>query len=463
MYQSINIANNAYVLTFEDDFDQNRDRYWQGFNHGQTWATSFSPHQEDTRWIQSNNVQHYFVDPDDPHLTSPFTISDGAIEIRARDLSEAEEIYAADQPYSAGLLTTEMTFAATSGYIEIRADIPDEQGLWSSFWLLPADGDWSAEIDIAEILGDNTDAVLTNLWDDGAPSEVILHKEVGDGFHTFGLLWTPEMIQWSIDGTVYRTTANTVFEPMYLSMGLAIGGWNGGPDETTDFSDPLKIDYVRVYELEADPDRNDAIEQAGVFEPIEMFDGTSANDILTGSHWGDRLNGGAGSDVIYGRDGDDDLHGDAGDDVLYGHSGQDRLVGGAGRDRLFGGQGSDVLEGGSETDHLWPDDTLLDYGACLHLEGLSFQVSHRHELDTAVDTFLFLAGDGTDYIHEFDPFYDLIDLSSFDTTWTEVEAAISDFGWATHISTQQLGGQQDDMIFLVDLDAYELTEDSFIL
>lgn len=48
-----------YVLTFHDEFDSSSMRFWKGFGQGGVWATSFSPHMDDSRYlaeIASSNI-----------------------------------------------------------------------------------------------------------------------------------------------------------------------------------------------------------------------------------------------------------------------------------------------------------------------------------------------------------------------------------------------------------------------
>ena len=441
MSQTITIDGDDYVLTFEDEFNGSTGSYWNGFGQGGIWSTSFSPHQDDTRWISANNEQQYYTDPDMQGLPNPFSVSGGIMTINAAELTATEQSLADGQQYNSGLLTTEMTFAASAGFIEIRADMPDEQGLWSALWLLPEDGDWSSEIDIAEVLGSNTDAVHTNVWTNGTPDEEIIATEVGTGFHTYGLLWTDTTIEWTIDGVTVRTETNTITEDMYLAIGLAVGGWGGGPDGTTDFSDGLAIDYVRVYELETDPDRNDAIPLGGTFSPDNLHDGTSGNDTLNGSRWSDHMTGYDGNDILYGKKGNDLLEGGAGVDELYGHKDDDILIGGLGDDKLVGGVGEDILKGGAGLDNLW---------------------GGKFSGDSDTDTFVFEIGGGKDYVHDFTIDEDLIDLSDFNTDWATVSGIINPLGWATKLDFASIGGDAGDMVFFFGLDGTTLDEQDFI-
>ena len=79
-------------------------------------------------------------------------------------------------------------------------------------------------------------------------------------------------------------------------------------------------------------------------------DGTAASETMTGSRFADDLDG---------RGGNDTLNGLAGDDRLYGGAGNDRLDGGSGTDHLWGGTGADhfVFKAGNGTD--WVEDFQL--------------------------------------------------------------------------------------------------------
>ena len=52
--------------------------------------------------------------------------------------------------YLSGMLSSYGKFSFTYGYAQIVAKLPVGQGLWSSFWTLPANGTWPPEIDVLE-------------------------------------------------------------------------------------------------------------------------------------------------------------------------------------------------------------------------------------------------------------------------------------------------------------------------
>lgn len=81
----------------------------------------------------------------------------------------------------------------------------------------------------------------------------------------------------------------------------------------------------------------------------DTITGQEGNDIINGAAGGDLLSGGAGNDTLYGEDGEDWVLGggyEAFVDVIH-NTGDDMLYGGAGNDLMFGGDGTDILDGGT--------------------------------------------------------------------------------------------------------------------
>lgn len=437
---SIVLDGESYHLTFNDDF--NSLSAWQGHGSSGIWSSSFSPHLDDTRYLAPNGEGQYYADPDMATLPQVYDITNGVLSINAHELTAAQQAEADGQHYVSGLITTEMTFAASSGYMEISADVPDEQGFLSAFWLLPNDDDWSSEIDVFEILGHDADTLHTNVWQNGVGDEESFSiAGLADGFHTYGLHWTEDSVTWLVDGTTVRTEQITLTDDMFLALSLAVDTtWTGAPDATTDFSDPLRVDYVRVYELSSDPDSNPAITPGG-FVPQNGYGGTAANDDLYGTRWADTLTGAAGDDIVYGRKGHDQLSGGTGADEVLGQKGNDLIVGNDGDDKLVGGAGEDILEGGAGTDHLW---------------GGRYNGS-----ETAEDRFVFSAGSGKDFVHDFDAGEDVIDLTAMNTDWATISPLLQDQGWATYLNFGSLTGSYSDMVFLIGTDAANLSAADF--
>lgn len=184
----------------------------------------------------------------------------------------------------------------------------------------------------------------------------------------------------------------------------------------------------------------------------DEINGGSGDDILFGDQGNDNINGGtgndwaaggAGVDNLQGNDGNDVLIGNDGTDYLNGGNGNDRLVGGQGTDKLVGGAGADEINGGAGNDHLW---------------------GGNWSADGAADTFVFTAGTGKDYVHDFEEGTDLVDLSAFDVTYDEVMSVTSTSGGSAVIDLAGLGGGlAGDKIVLKSVDASDLGGSDFIL
>jgi beta-glucanase (GH16 family) len=185
----------------------------------------------------------------------PFAIDHGVLQIRATRTPQELLSYLNNKPYVSGDLTTRRTFEQEYGYFEARLKLPRGKGLLPAFWLLPADESWPPEIDVVESLGDpsmvyatpHTRATGRNSYD----TTSIRIEQNPDGFHRFGVLWTPDELTWFIDGVEVKhyPTPSDMHKPMFLIVNLAVGNpWSGhpGPDFKTS---TLAVDYIRVWSL----------------------------------------------------------------------------------------------------------------------------------------------------------------------------------------------------------------------
>jgi hypothetical protein len=213
-------------------------------------------------------------------------------------------------------------FTQAYGYFEMRAELPKGQGLWPAFWLL---GEQNREIDVLEALGSDT-KVSNNAIHSATVPQLgnASFNPYGDGFHTYGTMWTPQTITFYVDGTpVWQTaTPAEMSTPMKMIVNLAVGGnWPGSPNASTPFPAEMKIDYVRVYNL---PDPNyhapspppppPPVSPPPPPPPPPPVSGSGL--VLTSDHPGAVLAGGAGADTLNASQGADRLTGGAGADVF---------------------------------------------------------------------------------------------------------------------------------------------------
>lgn len=192
--------------------------------------------------------------------------------------------------FTSARLTTRGKAAWRFGRIEVRASLPQGQGLWPAVWMLPehdAYGPWpsSGEIDILEAVnlgvpcascaGGREDRILGTLhfgnpWPKNVQSGTEIHfPDVLEGFHTYAILWDADRIVWQVDGRTYAerkssqwwSSGSTVTgapfdQPFHLILNLAVGGGLAESRglkgvSTKDFPKRFEIEWIRVWQKDS--------------------------------------------------------------------------------------------------------------------------------------------------------------------------------------------------------------------
>lgn len=238
----------------------------------------------DGSWISGwgNNELEYYTDREEN-----VRLENGELVITARkekykgQYGNEEKNY----DYTSGKILSKGLFSKKYGRFEMRAKFPTGKGLWPAMWLLPQDdiyGGWAAsgEIDIFEGWGSKPDTISGTLhygstWPDNVYTgkEHELEGSTVSEYHEYALEWMPGEIKWYIDGEVYQVqndwysknkneAVNYTYpapfdQDFYLIFNLAVGGWfDGEPDSNTEFPGEMKVDYIRVYDLEGGYEEN---------------------------------------------------------------------------------------------------------------------------------------------------------------------------------------------------------------
>lgn len=168
--------------------------------------------------------------------------------------------------YTSTRITTAGKKEFKYGYMETRAKIPVGQGIWPAFWMLGSNikqVGWpkSGEIDILEYVGKEPHMVYTTLHTkanhgDNASSHKTRFDNIEEGFHTFGVDWTKDKMDFYVDDTLVFTFNPSdknedvwpFNQPFYFILNVAVGGNFGGPEvDDTIFPQEFIIDYIRVY------------------------------------------------------------------------------------------------------------------------------------------------------------------------------------------------------------------------
>jgi hypothetical protein len=203
----------------------------------------------------NNELQYYR--PDNA------TVGEEVLTIEAR-----KEDYGGSNYTSARMITkNKVTFKY--GRVDIRALLPEGQGIWPALWTLGNDISlvgWPkcGEIDIMEMIGgsgrENT-TYGTAHWDDAnshasyGGSKTLSSGTYNDKYHVFSIIWDETYIKWYVDNVFFVQIDITPAELSefhklhFFIFNLAVGGnWPGYPNASTEFPQQLKVDYIRLFE-----------------------------------------------------------------------------------------------------------------------------------------------------------------------------------------------------------------------
>ena len=257
------------------------------------WAEEFNEDELDTdTWgyelgcIRGVEQQHYVKSEENVFMR------DGNLVLRATDRAE-EDQYTNPRGsrkviYNSGSVRTHGKQEFLYGRIEMRAKLPKGRGAFPAFWTLGADFTldgkvnkqqgygWSrcGEIDIMELLGGHEgedrnkqvwgtahfyDPDIGDQWDQdttGSGGKMYTNDtDFNDDYHVFGINWSPDKIEWYVDGVVYNTldltnpqwgeSAKKCFNrPQYIQLNLAMGGNWPGDTVPGLAGTEFQIDYV---------------------------------------------------------------------------------------------------------------------------------------------------------------------------------------------------------------------------
>lgn len=207
------------------------------------------------------------------------------------------------QPYSSGKVRTRDLASWRFGRIEGRMQLPQGQGAWPAFWMMPQEdvhGGWplSGEIDIMEAinLGAQCDDCDSGIEDrtsgaihfgkrspnnEHVSKRRALRSQSGQAgpprtqFHTYAVEWGAGRIDWFVDGERFWSVEDDEWfsdaivktenpdgpfdEHFYVMLNFAVGGrWPEGDNakgvDADAFPSDFVVDYVRVYQCADDLD-----------------------------------------------------------------------------------------------------------------------------------------------------------------------------------------------------------------
>lgn len=235
-----------YKLVFNDDFDgDSLDTTKWGYNY--SWGHSHNH----AAWCAEENV----------------IVKDGILTLKGENKQHPDAVGKQgtfnnkkyDIVYTSGAVNTHHKFNFDYGYFEARMKMPKGKGMWPAWWMLK-DG-WPPEIDMLEVLCSKPNELHVNFHYGPAWNEHYSHEQVlnlgystSDDYHTYGFEWTPDYMRYYVDGKQVGhdfTNKSAIKEAsgMYMILNLAIDGWDGKPDNSTQWPAEFCIDYVRAWQL----------------------------------------------------------------------------------------------------------------------------------------------------------------------------------------------------------------------
>jgi beta-glucanase (GH16 family) len=195
------------------------------------------------------------------YVPEALSVRQGLLVIEAR--RENRSYRGTTQSFVSGTITSHAKFSFCYGRFEVRARVPEGNGLWPAAWLLPESLVWPPELDLFEFRGQEpTRVFMSHHWVGPGNAPRFASGEF-DGpdfsaeFHTFSLEWEPDELRWFVDGELrHRALSHVPDQPMYVNIALAVGGtFPGPPTAETMFPARLEVDWVKVYSSAAHPGR----------------------------------------------------------------------------------------------------------------------------------------------------------------------------------------------------------------
>lgn len=176
--------------------------------------------------------------------------------------------------YTSSRIITKDKFEFKFGRVDIRAVLPEGQGIWPALWMLGeniSQVGWPkcGEIDIMELVGHKpSDVHATVHYADpngdrimrGSSTKLAEGQKFSEEFHVFSIIWQEDGIEFFLDDIKYHEVSRASLggqnpypfnDPFFFIFNVAVGGeWPGSPDGTTIFPQFMVVDYIRVFQQE---------------------------------------------------------------------------------------------------------------------------------------------------------------------------------------------------------------------
>jgi|GEM_PF-2466538 len=194
--------------------------------------------------------------------TDNVRVENGALVLEAKPESKD------GKSYTSGRIDTAGSFSFIYGTLEVKAKLPRGVGTWPAAWLMPSNPRYLAadfptatdqtrlyslngELDFLESVGYQPGVNIPAAHSYNSLAQVAQYTpgfvvNPYDEYHTYGIVKTPTLIEFTIDGQVYahrQKTGDSALDwpfdqPYFLILNLSLGGTWAGKDGIDDSSAP---------------------------------------------------------------------------------------------------------------------------------------------------------------------------------------------------------------------------------
>lgn len=239
-------------ILFEEEF-KGPLSLWSAANPKGRWKTNLqsgSPTGLSSHTLASNGNKQAW---DNTALTmGPSGLTIAGFKTHSADLARLWNM-----PYTAGMISTEKSFNQLYGYFEAHVKFPTGKGAHPTFWLLPQDGSWPPELDIAEQIGGQSRNMYCTVHygqsaNPQAVDKCVTRLDVSTQFVTMGCLWTRDTLTWyQSDVEIFSCPNPGIHAPCHLLFTLEMGGKWEGPVDDSALPFDMCVQWVRVWALKS--------------------------------------------------------------------------------------------------------------------------------------------------------------------------------------------------------------------
>lgn len=246
-----------------------------GLVNSKIWTSRFCGHSSANGGGTCHNSEPQWYTPDAVRLDGT-TQGNVVITTKRTTVAPAGATCMVGQCYyTSGRFDTQGKVSFKYGYIETRIQMPKGGANWPAFWMLGdkiVDEQWpvAGEIDIAEQGGHQPwrNSAAVHYATSYNPGECCGNHQyqVGDrvsnvdysaGFHTYGLAWLPDRLEFYVDGVKFWTLTKTNLgnshwafnDYFFIILNNATGAFGG--DWSGWSQSQMTIDYVRAWKLDS--------------------------------------------------------------------------------------------------------------------------------------------------------------------------------------------------------------------